>query len=253
MIVPAGAIILSISSCDKTTTTTTPTTNTPTNTTPTSPTPVTPSVGNFYGVMAAVKMDFSYEVPVIGQTKISSQIGVATFYDNNNGSGNIVDAGTVSVNSNTFDKQSNNSYTSDATKTDLGFSNGVNWKVTGGNGIPSINYTHSGSFPGYSGTLPTEIDKSKDLEIDLGSKVTGADSVYLVLITGSTTIIKHYDGNPAPSKGVIPASELSGLTNVTDNSAYLEVVPFTYKTPTVSGKQFVAIKETAAVAGVNIK
>ncbi|MBW7913500.1 MAG: hypothetical protein H3C54_07350 [Taibaiella sp.] len=255
--IPALAIMLGVASCDKTTTTTTPTPTTPTPTTPTAPTPVTPTVGgNFWGVMVALKMEFSYNVtgapfPV----SLDYDMAVANFY-NGAGSSTVVDAGTVSVNSNNLEKQTNNSYyksaTTGMTPSSLGYSSGVQWQVAGGNGIPSINYTHTGSFPEYSGTLPSEINRSQDLEIDLGSKVTGADSVYVVIITSSKQIIKAYDGNPAPAKATITASELGSLPAVSDNSAYLEVVPFTYAMPIISGKQFVAIKETAAVASVKI-
>lgn len=255
--IPALAIMLGVASCDKATTTPTTPTN-PTPTTPTAPTPVTPAVGgNYWGVMVALKMEFSYTVtgapfPV----SLDYDMAVANFY-NGAGSSTVVDAGTVSVNSNNLEKQTNNSYyvsaTTGLTPSSLGYSNGVQWQVAGGNGIPSINYTHSGSFPEYSGTLPSEIDRSKDLEITLGSDVTGADSVYVVIITSDKQIIKAFDGNPAPAKATITASELGTLSAVSDNSAYLEVVPFTYAMPVISGKQFVAIKETASVATVNIK
>lgn len=255
--IPALVIMLGVASCDKTTTTTTPTPTTPTPTTPTAPTPVTPTVGgNFWGVMVALKMEFSYNVtgapfPV----SLDYDMAVANFY-NGAGSSTVVDAGTVSVNSNTLEKQTNNSYyksaTTGMTPSSLGYSSGVQWQVAGGNGIPSINYTHTGSFPEYSGTLPSEINRSQDLVIDLGSDVSGADSVYVVIITANKQIIKAYNGNPAPSKATITASELGTLPAVSDNSAYLEIVPFTYKTPTISGKQFVAIKESAVVASVKI-
>ncbi|HEY9177996.1 MAG TPA: hypothetical protein VIN07_09910 [Flavipsychrobacter sp.] len=259
--IPVLAIMLGVASCDKGTTTTTPTTpNTPTPSTPSAPTPMTPGVGtggNYWGVMVALKMQFSYAVtgapfPV----SIDYDMGLANFY-NGAGSSTLVDAGTVSINSNNLEKQSSGSYylsaTTGLTPSTLGLTSGVQWQVAGGNGIPSINYNHSGSFPGYSGTLPSEINRSQDLVIDLGSDVTGADSVYVVIITSNKQIIKAYDGSPAPAKATITAAELGALPAVSDNTAYLEVVPFTYKTPTISGKQFVSIKETAAVTSVTIK
>ncbi len=255
--IPVLGIMLGVASCDKATTTTTPTPTTPTPTTPTAPTPVTPTVGgSYWGVMVALKMQFSYAVtgapfPV----SIDYDMGLANFY-NGAGSSTLVDAGTVSINSNNLEKQTSGSYylsaTTGMTPSSLNLTSGVQWQVAGGNGIPSINYTHTGSFPGYSGTLPSEINRSQDLVIDLGSDVSGADSVYVVIITSSKQIIKAYNGNPAPAKATITASELGTLPAVSDNSAYLEIVPFTYKMPTISGKQFVAIKEAAVVASVKI-
>lgn len=262
LLIPAVALMVSVTSCDKNNTTTTPTNPTnPTNpTTPSTsgPTPVTPSTGDgMWGALIAVKMQYSYVVPQLGTpVNVETQIGVASFYDNNNGNGNLVDAGAVSINSNDLKKETNNSYTVTATQgmtpSTLNLSGNVDWKVAGNNGIPSINYTHAGAFPEYSGTLPSTVSKSSDLEVDLGSKVSGADSVYVVLVTQSKTIIKAFGANPAPAKGTIPASELSGLANVSDNTAYLEVVPFTYELNTTSGKRFAYIKETAVVTGVNI-
>lgn len=259
MTIPALAIMLGVASCDKATTTTTPTTpSNPTPTTPSAPTPMTPSIGgSYWGVLVALKMEFSYNVtgspfPV----SLDYDMGLATFY-NGAGSSTMVDAGTVSVNSNNLEKQTNNSYyvsaTTGLTPSSLGYNSGVQWQVAGGNGIPSINYTHTGSFPEYNGTLPSEIDRSKDLEITLGSDVSGADSVYVVIITSNKQIIKAFNGNPAPAKATITASELGALPAVSDNTAYLEVVPFTYTLPMFGGKQFVAIKEAAAVASVSIK
>lgn len=260
IIVPAAAIMISVTSCDKTPTTTVPTIDTPDTTTPptTGPTPVTPQTGSgFWGAMIALKMKYSFTNPQLPMpVTTESQIGIASFYDNNNGSGNLVDAGTVAVNSNNLEKQSNNSYTLTATTgltpSTLNLGSSVKWDVSGGNGIPVISYSHTGTFPDYSGTLPTSISKSSAFEIDLGSKVTGADSVYVVIVTSSKTIIKAFGGNPAPAKATISASDLSGLPTVSDNTAYLEIVPFTYTTSATSGKDFVYIKETAIVSSVNI-
>ena len=65
--------------------------------------------------------------------------------------------------------------------------------------------------------------------------------------------MKSVVGKPAPATVTIKASELSGLPTVTDNTAYLEVVPFTYAYPSISGKGFVFIKETAVVSAVSIQ
>lgn len=261
ILVPVLAITLSVTSCDKEPTTTVPTIDTSTVDTPSSatPTPITPSTGNgIWGVMVALKMKYSYSNPQIPfPVETTSELGVASFYDNDNGSGNMVDAGKVSINSNELEKQSNHSYTLTATTgmtpSSLSLGSSVKWEVAGGNGIPAISYTHSGSFPAYSGTVPSEINKSNGLEIDLGSKVSGADSVYVVIVTSGQTIIKRYNASPAPSKATITASELSSLPTVDDNTAYLEVVPFTYKLNTTNGKRFAYIKETAVLSSVNIK
>lgn len=258
IIVPVVAIAFGITSCDKATTTTTPTTTTPTTTTPTSPTPVMPTINNsHWGAMIALKTKLAYTAPQLGTPiTVETEMAVASFYDAI-GSSNIVDAGTVTINDNALEKQTNNSYmvtaTPGMTPSSLSLGNNVKWSVGGGSSTPAISYSHNGPFPDYKGTLPTEIDKSKDFEITLGSDVTGADSVYVVIISADKQIIKSYSGNPAPSKITIDASELSGLKTVSDNTAYLEVVPFTYVVKAQNGKDFVFIKETAALSAINIK
>jgi len=256
IIAPVLAIMIGVSSCDKLPTTTTPT-PTPTPTTPTAPTPVTPSVsGTYWGVMVALKMKFNYNVPQLGTpVSLDSDMGIATFYDGA-GSSNLVDAGAVSLNSNSLTKQTNNSYsltaTTGMTPSTLNLSSGVQWSVGGGSSTPAINYTHTGSFPDYSGTVDTIIKKSEGLEVLLGSKISGADSVYVVIVTSSQTLIKRVGGNPAPAKATFTAAELSGLPTVTDNSAYLEIVPFKFAENTTGGKKYVYIKETAVLAAVDI-
>lgn len=256
--VPAFAIMLGVASCEKVDTTpSTPSNNNPNPNTPSAPTPMTPSPAtDFWGIMVALKMEYSYNMSQLPMpVSLDYEMGVANFYSAA-GSSSLVDAGSVSLNSNDLEKQTSGSYyvsaTTGLTPSTLSLDNGVKWQVAGGNGIPSINYTHAGSFPEYSGTVPTEINRSQDLVIDLGSKVSGADSVYVVVVTSSKTIMKAFGANPAPAKATISASELGALPAVSDNTAYLQVVPFTYDLPVFSGKKFVAIKETAVVSAVNI-
>lgn len=259
LMVPAIAMAIGFTSCDKTPVEPTiPKIDTPQTTA--APTPVTPSAGDgMWGAMIALEMKFTINNPQLPvPVTTSTDMGIASFYDNNNGSGNLVDAGTVSINGNDLEKNTNNSYTLTATTgmtpSTLDLGSTVSWKVSGGSGISAITHNHTTSgFPDYTGTTPTEIDRSKDLEVDLGSNVSGADSVYVVIVTTSKTIIKAYGANPAPSKATITASELSGLSAVDDNTAYFEVVPFTYEVSTISGKKYAFIKEAAVVTAVNVK
>lgn len=256
LMVPVALVVFTLSSCDKDTPDPEPTTPT-TPTTPTGPTPPTPKIaGNYWGLMAAIKMDFSYSNPQLPQPiSVVSDIAVATFYSGAGNTGSLEDAGTVSVNSNNLEKQSNNSYTITATTgltpATLDLGTDVKWDVSGGSNVTSLSYNHKGSFPSYSGTLPTTIDKSQNLELNISSDVMGADSVYVVIATSSKTIIKSY--NSAVAKATIDASELASLPDVSDNTAYIEVVPFTYAIATLNSKDYVFIKETAAVGAVEIK
>lgn len=259
LLVPAFALAVGFTSCDKAPTTTTPTPN-PQPQTPSAPTPVTPVVAdNPSGVMVALRMSFNYSMPQIPMPiSVNSDLGIASFYSSP-GSSTLVDAGGVKVNSYDLKKADNHAYTITATTgltpSSLDFNSGsVEWKVAGSSSVNSMSYTHTGSFPDFAGELPKEINRSATLEIELGSDVKNADSVYVVIIDkNGKTVMKSYGAKPAPAKATFSSSDLSALSAVTDNAAYVEVVPFTYKIQSNGGKQYVFIKEYAAVTAVNIK
>ncbi|MCB0697398.1 MAG: hypothetical protein KDC07_08535 [Chitinophagaceae bacterium] len=262
IMVPVLAIMTGVTSCDKLPTTTTPTTTTPTTTTPTSPTPVTPSPsGSYWGVLAAVQMEFAYSNPQIPiPISIKSDVASASFFDGA-GSSNLTGAGTVSINSNDL-KNNNNSYSLTAsdgmTPSTLNLTgSSIDWSVGGSGNVAAFTYSHTGSMPNYSGTssLPTAIDRTKDLDITLGNKVTNADSVYVLIITpnSSTPLMKAYSAKPsAPAKATFTASELGSLSSVADNGAYVEVVAFRYAVPNINSRQYVFVKEFAAVTTATI-
>lgn len=264
LMVPVVALALGMASCDKSNTTTTPTTppTTTTPTTPSSPTPVTPTPNTssgFWGILIGLRMDFAYSNPQLPiPVSVATDMGIASLYSQaTTGNGSAVDAGKVQLNSNEL-TNNNNSYTVTATTgmtpSSLNLDNGCKWEVAGNGSVNGFTYNYSGAHPEYTGSssLPTTIDRSKDLQVSLGSKVKNADSVYVVIVTSSKQIIKAYSANPAPATVTVKASELSGLPAVSDNTAYLEIVPFKYDIATLNGKGYVFIKEYAGVTAVTI-
>ena len=261
VMVPVLAIMLGVTSCDKLPTTTTPTTTTPTNTTPTSPTPVTPSPnGNYWGVLAAIQMEFAYSNPQIPvPVSIKSDIASASFFDGA-GSSNLTGAGKVMVNNIELTNNSNAysvTATAGLTPATLNLTgSSIDWDVAGSGNVAAFSYSHTGAMPEYTGTssLPTTIDRSQNLDITLGSKVSNADSVYVLIITpnSSTPLMKAYSAKPAPAKATFTASELGGLSAVADNGAYVEVVAFKYAIATKNSRQYVFVKEYAAVSAATI-
>ncbi|RYE22855.1 MAG: hypothetical protein EOP51_12225 [Sphingobacteriales bacterium] len=251
-LVPAIAMVASMSSCTKDETTPTiPKVDTPV-VNNTAPTPFTPTFGDVNGSLAAVQMKYSMEqmgFPI----DISYETAVATF---TNGSTTLVDAGTVSVNGINLEKQTNNSYlkmaTTGLTTADLKYSSGVDWSVSGTGNIPTVSYKHGTNFPEYTGTVPTEITKANGLSFTFNTSNTmNADSVYVFVgASNGKTFIKGYAPNAGTVK--ITASDLSGLPTVTDKTAYLEVLPVKFDVQSFSGKPFVFIKEQAIVRNVNI-
>jgi hypothetical protein len=248
-----GLALLSLASCikkeDVTPTTTTPTT-TPTG--PTAPSP-TPTGGDISGALISIKM--SYKMSQMGiEVPVNTEMGTAVFYSAP-GSSTMVDAGTVSVNSINLDKAANNSYTKMATAgqtpADLDMDGGSNWSVGGSGSVAAFTYNHTSDFPNYTGTVPTSVTKSSGLSLSFtSSNLTNADSVYVVVISGSANVTKAFAANAGSVS--ISSSDLSGLGAVSDNTAMIEICPFRWTVQTIGGKKYVAIKEQAIVKNINI-
>lgn len=253
LFVPALAMVVFTTSCDKTPATTTPTTpTTPTTASPTPPSP-SPSGGTISGALISVVMDYKitqagFEVP------FNSDIASTIFYNTPGGS-TYVDAGTVSVNSTNLEKQTNNTYlkmaNSGTTPTDLGLDGGSNWNVGGSSSVAAFTYNHSGSFPKFTGTVPSSLALSSGLSFTFNSSTTtGSDSVIVVVAAGSKSFTKTFAANAGTVN--ITATDLAGFPTVTDNTGLIEVCPYKVLLNTINGKQYAFVKEQAIVRNVNI-
>lgn len=225
-------------------------------TVPTAPQAATPTIRNTSGTLVALRTDFTYnmaQAPV--PVTLSIETGVAAFY--NTTPTTLLDAGSVSVNGNGLDKQSNNAYTKTATPglstpTDLGFGSGASWNVGGSSSVPAFTYAHTVSFPTYSGTLPTTVTKASGLTVPLSGQLTGADSVYVVVAAGDKMVLKRARGNAASVS--FSAAELGTLPS-TNNATlgFVEVVPFRYTLVTLTNRTYAFVKETAAISTATIQ
>lgn len=251
-IFPALLLLSAISSCDKKDDVTPDPDPDPIDS-PKAPEPFMPNVGEVSGMLVAIQTQT--KMTQAGMTiDVNTEMGLATFY---NSSKAMVEGGSVSLNNTNLDKQTNNSYMKTAslgmTPSDLDLDGGASWSVSGSssNSVPAITYAHGTDFPSYSGDVPSSITKSSGLSFTFSSSnVDNADSVYVAIITSSKSIIKSY----APNAGTITisANELSSLPNVSDNTAYLEVLPVKIEVRTYSGKKYAFIKEQAVVKNINI-
>lgn len=246
------AMLTSVSSCTKsksTTTTPTPTT-TPTSTTSTP----SPNAGNVDGALVSLKTDVM--TTTAGYTvNVTTEIGLASFFGATGNSGALIEGGTVTVNSYNLDKQTNNSYmkmaTVGQTPADLNFSsNDSKWVIGGATNVPAFSYNHNIPFPEYTGTIPDAITRSSGVTVTFTGKVSDADSIMLFIVKGSTSIIRTFAGTAA--SGTISASDLSGLPAVADNSAIMEVIPYSITVNTQGSKKYAFIKEHAIVKSINI-
>jgi hypothetical protein len=254
--VPVFALIVALASCKKDTTTTTPTTpTTPTNTQGPQPVTPMPTGNNLSGALISIKMKYTTQptgspIPI----DVTSEMGVGAFYASP-GSSTLSDAGTVSVNSNNLEKQTNNSYLKWAyiggTPADLGFDGSSNWNVGGSGSVTAFSFDDNAAFPEYTGTMPASVTKANGVTLTLNSStISGADSVYVLISAGNQSVLKRY-GTSAGSI-TITTSDLQALPVTTDNTAVFEVCPFRYKEVVKNGKNYFSIKELAMVRNINI-
>jgi hypothetical protein len=218
----------------------------PPNTTPSAPT-ITISDG--YGALGAVRsVSYSTIAGVTIPLEVNTAVAVFTA---SLGSGSLLDGGTVSINGKNLTKSSNNAYMYQNLTDPLSFS-AITWSVSGSGSVPAISYTDDRKVPDYSdfGSLPTTITKSVGLTIDLGSHITNADSVYVVLTDyNNHQHIKRLAGS-ATECAVTPGD----LSDFANGQGMIQVCPWNYKSEDISGKRFYFIIESAYTKqGVTIR
>ena len=203
----------------------------------------TPSFADGYGALAAVST-ISYQLIAGTLVPITLNTGVAAFYTTA-GSGSMSDAGAVTLNGKALTKQSNNSYVYSNYTDPLLFSGTVTWTVAGSSTVPAISASDDKPIPSYSdyASLPVSITRSAGFTLDLSGKISGADSVYVVIVSSSGQIIKHLSGSP--SQCVFTPAELGTLA--ASSTGIIEVCPWNYKSEDFSSKKFYFVNEGAFV------
>jgi hypothetical protein len=209
----------------------------------------TPTFSDGYGTLAAVAT-FSSQVVAGVFIPVQLNVGVGAFYAP--GSSGMTDGGTVTLNGKTLTKQSNNSYVYQNLTDPLSFSGNFAWTGSGSSSVPSFSYTDDRPMPTYSdySSLPSSVTRSAGLTINLSGSISGADSIYVVLISsGSNYLIKKLGGSAAQC--VLSASDLSVLNATT--TGIIEVCPWNYKTEDFSSKKFYFVNEAAYTkSGISI-
>ena len=197
------------------------------------------TVSDAAGALAAIT-SVSYTT-VAGYT-IPVTVNTATgVFFSTPGSSTYVDAGSITLNSNSLTKQSNNAYVYQNLTSPLTFPP-VTWNVAGSGSVPSFNYTDDRPMPTFSGydALPSTVTKASGVTIALGSAVLDADSVYVVLHDYSNkTLLKRVAGNAASV--TFTATELSAFTT---GNGMVQVAPWNLKSEDFSSKKFYFINET---------
>ena len=250
------ALALSIVSCNKKDDVV-PTTTTPTTTGPTAPSISVPGVDAAFISLVMTYSSVTAGVPI----DLNTESGIAAAYTapySVTGTNTMIDMGTVKVNNIALDKGTTNAYiktaTAGQTPSDLGFSSGVVWNVSGNANFPAFTRNVFSSAPDYTGTVPSTISRTSALTLTFDASTTShADSVYVVLITGSTNKLWRFVGNAGTV--TIPASELSAFSATsTTNPGYIEICPWNAMTLTemLPSKLCAYVRERAIVKSVTV-
>jgi hypothetical protein len=219
--------------------------------TPSTPGSQTPGVSfkDGYGALAAVKT-VTYQTVSGFSAPIVLNTAVAAFPSSMGSGSSLVDAGNVSLNTKMLTKTSTNAYVYQTFTDPLVF-NQFAWKVSGSGAVPAITYTDDRPMADFSGyeNLPGTITKANGLTISLGSAITDADSVYVVITDYSNGyILKRVAGNAAQCE--FSAAELSKLVA---GQGMLQICPWNYKAQDFNDKRFYFVNESAYTkAGVTI-
>ncbi|HTX88093.1 MAG TPA: hypothetical protein VMC08_03825 [Bacteroidales bacterium] len=201
---------------------------------------VTISIPGSYGVMAAVK-SINHENLNGIDVPVEARIASASFVAQPD-SGTNVDAGSVSLNSHALTRQSNNTYLLEDLNNEVGLGT-VTWVVSGSGSVPAINYTSGRVLPDYTGfsSLPSTVTRTAGLTIALGSAVTNADSVYVVISDpNGNSLVRQVPASA--SQCVFSASELSGLSTGT---GILQVAPWNFEKKSFNSQPYFFILEIA--------
>jgi hypothetical protein len=210
----------------------------------------TPSftLNNASGVLVALKT--VTQQTVAGITIPVEMNSPTAVFPSSPGSGNFVDAGTVTFNTKSLSKLSNNSYIYNDALNPVDFTH-TTWVVSGSTSVPAFNYTEDKQIPVFTdfSTLPASVPKTVGLTLNLSGKFTNADSVYVVLISTSNSkmVLKRMAGT-----GVSCSFSSNDLSVLGSGSGYLEVCPWNYKTEDFNSKIFYFIMESAYVKSVSI-
>lgn len=198
------------------------------------------SYNDAFGVLVAVK---SVSYTSVGGFEVPVEANSASaFFPTDAGASTFVDAGTVTIEGKSLDKQSNNMYLYTNYLSPLTLSN-PEWNVSGSGNVPSFSKTLTRPLPLFSGysALPSSISKGSGVTIALGTAVSAADSVIVLIASSNNAVIKSVAGNAASV--TFSATELSELS--AGNQGSVSVSPYNITTETISSKKFYFVNESS--------
>lgn len=192
-----------------------------------------------YGVMAAIK---TISFQTVGGLTFPVEVNTAVaVFVSTPGATTFAPAGTVSINSSSLKKFGNNSYVYDNLISPLSF-NTVQWSVSGEGEIPAFEKTVNIGFPDFTAysSIPETFSLAAGLSVPLGSSVSNADSVVVVVSGSQNAAVKTVAA--ASANAVFSASELSNLG--AGASGMISVTPYNYTIETISGRKYYFVNES---------
>lgn len=174
------------------------------------PTDTDDVTANANGVLVALRS----HIATVGIVNIEIDIdaATATFFTSPSQTSSFVDAGEVKMNGQNLPKIFNSDTYS---LSPANLSGNVSWSVGGSGDVPAFSYDTSESLPTTPKptNLPTTLDKSQDLVINLQSAVN-ADLLYVAMGgTGSADNQVYIEFSSGSTKLTIPKSELEKIND----------------------------------------
>lgn len=200
------------------------------------------------GGLIAIQTKTTQSTP-IGEMEILFGTAVAVFGP----SGAFLDAGVVSVNNESLDKQSNNSYTympGPTSATGISFNNGAaDWDVAGSGSVSAFTFSDTQTWPSigaidHSGSVST----SSDFTLQATTSITNADSVIFSVAGPSGNLLFT-----APSGTNAHTFSQAEMATVGAGQGYIQIAPYQVNVESINGENYYFIKETVVSESVTLE
>lgn len=210
-----------------------------------------PEIEGTNGLLAAINTVTTVESAPGFPVEVTLGTGVAIFYDSLSTS-TFVDAGTVRVEDKTLEKQENGTYAFIPSATDFSgvdYSGSATWDVSGSANVAAFNETYSTfpSTPDFDGDYST-IEAGAELNINLETSVSNADSIIVMLATENGQVLKTYAGNV--SSFTFTQAEVE---SVGTGQGLVQVTPYSFEVRAVNNKSFAFVNETSVSEFTEVK
>lgn len=212
---------------------------------PTTPT-FTPNFNGTFGALIAIKSVSTTSTPI---GDIDTEIGTAVAMFSNDGGANYQLAGTVDVDGNALNVQSNNSYVYQITSsspTGIDYGSSVTWTADGGT-WPAFTATTNQDFASVSAIQSGNPNTTSSYSLSTSS-VSNADSV-LFVVAGQNGQISQM----MPGTATSHTFSDSQISSIGTGSAIVQIVGLKYDLQNISSNDYYLINETVRSKTVTIE